>query len=363
MILPNSDISLMLVRNTLSEPTLDLGTLCLSPRINEWSEFKPVSSPAPTLNEATRNYISGFAPIGRVMTYIRPSGGKNSPFRLGDFRGYNTLARRPINTQLEQNCFEISENDHIGRPDEAFEFNVVVPNTVVVKRWDAEHGIDTLTICDENGIILQGSSQQGSGYAQYKLSDLSETNYSVRIGIKMDLSGYRTNQTFSKVCQIWYGNADDWKKAQIPGGDTVTITGKILPLGVIVNVTFTPLDRFPPMNISNSSTAVSTSYNSSTKVLTVNNIRLEGLIKEASSMSDRLNFQNLTGWELQYQVRDAATSTIKVPFTKIPVSVYADATALPNNYYCGSSQSWTISNVVAGDYVTIRMEPSINIYG
>ena len=42
MILPNSDISIMDVRNALGYPSTDLGTLCSCNKINMWAKYKPV---------------------------------------------------------------------------------------------------------------------------------------------------------------------------------------------------------------------------------------------------------------------------------------------------------------------------------
>jgi hypothetical protein len=43
--LPDRDISVMLVHNTIGDPSLDVGTLCSSTKINPWSKNKPVRYP------------------------------------------------------------------------------------------------------------------------------------------------------------------------------------------------------------------------------------------------------------------------------------------------------------------------------
>lgn len=40
MILPNTDISIMDVRNILGYPSTDLGTLCSCDKVNKWSRYR-----------------------------------------------------------------------------------------------------------------------------------------------------------------------------------------------------------------------------------------------------------------------------------------------------------------------------------
>ena len=137
MILPSNNISILDVRQVLNEPSTDLGTLCTSNNINIFSKYKPIHFNAITLSESNRNNLKNYsyatdkpAPYGiRVLgpytwidnsasttesilnaglikamldndgqgcIYYKPEGGENSPYRLGDFRGYNHNATPPI---------------------------------------------------------------------------------------------------------------------------------------------------------------------------------------------------------------------------------------------------------------------------
>lgn len=110
------------VKNILGEPSNDLGTLCKSAKINMWAKYKPTCYPSPfpddwykdrdgnygisvptynTLESLYNAYfIDGDENHDNGYTYERPSGGSATPYRLGDFRGYNSRATSPINSFL-----------------------------------------------------------------------------------------------------------------------------------------------------------------------------------------------------------------------------------------------------------------------
>lgn len=98
MILPNNNISIIDVRNCLGYPSMDLGTLCMANTINPYSMWKPVISSALTSDYNTmKNANFGFSDANsstdlaqRRWTYHPPTGGALSPYRLGDFRNYNS---------------------------------------------------------------------------------------------------------------------------------------------------------------------------------------------------------------------------------------------------------------------------------
>lgn len=97
MALPNSNISISMVRNELGESSNDLSVLCKSDKINKWSAYKPFVDANPV---AGKSSTCGFS-IPYTITpniyfnkdalwsYLKPSGGVNEPFRLGDFRQYD----------------------------------------------------------------------------------------------------------------------------------------------------------------------------------------------------------------------------------------------------------------------------------
>ena len=105
MVLPNTNISVAIVKAELGASTNDVGWLCIHPNINMWSRWKPIS-----LNKVegivaadliSANFgltIQSYETVASLLTaidagagftYIRPSGGASSPYRIGDFRTYD----------------------------------------------------------------------------------------------------------------------------------------------------------------------------------------------------------------------------------------------------------------------------------
>lgn len=105
MALGTTNISTTLVSQTILEPSSDVGTLCKSTKVNMWSRYKPVDGAWPGITlgfeiastNATKPAKSHFT----QWVYKPPTGGSTSPFRLGDFRGYDhdstTLLQKATN--------------------------------------------------------------------------------------------------------------------------------------------------------------------------------------------------------------------------------------------------------------------------
>lgn len=115
MILPTKNISIMDVRNAVGYPSTDLGTLCSCPNVNIWSRFKPVrhdftfSRPSDWYKDMDGTFgitVKTHASLDSLMadilagteqyTHFGPIGGASSPYRLGDFAGYDTEAEPPL---------------------------------------------------------------------------------------------------------------------------------------------------------------------------------------------------------------------------------------------------------------------------
>lgn len=99
-----------------------LATLCKSSKINVWAKYKPTVYPSPFpddwykskdgnygLNITVDNRVSSWSALvaeyskannGYSNIYNRPSGDATSPYRLGDFRGYNHKAKPEISDYL-----------------------------------------------------------------------------------------------------------------------------------------------------------------------------------------------------------------------------------------------------------------------
>lgn len=119
-IIPNTEVFLPTeVRDVLNsaggsvtDDTLTFFTKAAN--INKWARYKPESYPQDAAMSEHERKLNNFgfdvssmagivvptliemARSGNTWKYILPSGGKNSPFRLGDFRGYNTEAKPPF---------------------------------------------------------------------------------------------------------------------------------------------------------------------------------------------------------------------------------------------------------------------------
>lgn len=110
------------VKSVLGESSNDLAILCKSPKINVWAKYKPTDYNATFtdnwskgkdgnygLNITVDNRVSSWNALvaeyskdnnGYSNIYKRPSGGATSPYRLGDFRGYNHNAKPEIGDYL-----------------------------------------------------------------------------------------------------------------------------------------------------------------------------------------------------------------------------------------------------------------------
>lgn len=115
----SAPVSIDDVKQALGESSNDLATLCKSENINMWAKYKPTCYPSPfpdnwykardgnygisvptynTLESLYNAYfIDGDENHDNGYTYERPSGRSATPYRLGDFRGYNSRATSPIN--------------------------------------------------------------------------------------------------------------------------------------------------------------------------------------------------------------------------------------------------------------------------
>lgn len=113
--LPETGISLSLVKRTLGAASDDLSALCRHANINMFSRHKPVVYPGVPLEDsfwsAAKKNFGIVIPemqddiVKTGWRYQRPSGGASSPYRLGDFRGYNHQAG-PVLRRME-NSFKV----------------------------------------------------------------------------------------------------------------------------------------------------------------------------------------------------------------------------------------------------------------
>ena len=125
----------------LGESSNDLATLCKSAKINKWSPHKPVhSSKLFDLNDADfgitdktfKLIVPSYTRLEDLCrdviirtpsyTYEKPKGGSSSPYRLGDFKEYNSVINRGRNynnakvdvssTSGKMNMYYYTREDH-----------------------------------------------------------------------------------------------------------------------------------------------------------------------------------------------------------------------------------------------------------
>ena len=111
----SAPVSIDDVKSVLGYGSNDLAALCTYEGINMWAKYKPTSYGAPFPSDwyksgdgnfgitfpnitAIKNLISAYTTDTKNgYSYKKPSGGSSSPYRLGDFRGYNKKAAPPVN--------------------------------------------------------------------------------------------------------------------------------------------------------------------------------------------------------------------------------------------------------------------------
>ncbi|HPB85633.1 MAG TPA: hypothetical protein PLR63_07585 [Paludibacteraceae bacterium] len=106
--LPTTGITTSMVAKAIGEGSNDVGTLCKSTKINKWSKWKPVSIAKVTgitgsdLQSANYGLSIPAADsddgtyLSQTWGYIKPTGGANSPYRIGDFRTYEHASVLPF---------------------------------------------------------------------------------------------------------------------------------------------------------------------------------------------------------------------------------------------------------------------------
>lgn len=364
------NISPMYVRNGLDYDSLDVGTLCLCPNINPWSERKPMNFGASSLTDREAYFpnISGFKINNRLLEYDKPTA--LNGYWLSDFSLYNHTARKPSNTIQNEFVLEAQDGNGngtgYGKAVNNIAIRIDLPNTEVVKKWANETSIqaDTVTLTDSNDITLSGSYVDG--YARASLASISETNHYLTIPLTLDLSTSLAGSTINRTFKIWYGNSTDYKKFQITDGSTVTLSIKILNVGVNITASYDPMDNFPPMTI-DSNPLYNGVYDSFNKRFTLTYLNIEGASKAVSTFPTNYyrSFESKIGWSLKYQI--TGNSGIKVSLTDVPSTMYynADATGTSGRYYVRWSGSLIFdaangvpNGIESGDTIQFRMIPT-----
>lgn len=129
----SAPVSIDDVKSVLGESSNDLATLCKSDNIDKWAEHKPVVYKAnfdsndgkgngnyglsPVIVEGDSSYTNDTTAMSNIIqailkgnddwVYAHPTGGANSPYRLGDFVGYKNKNYPPFYMNYDK---EVSVN-------------------------------------------------------------------------------------------------------------------------------------------------------------------------------------------------------------------------------------------------------------
>lgn len=262
MALPTTGISTSLVRTEISAGSNDVGTLCTHPNINMMAINKPTKYPEVATNSwqtgiINQNYYDGVENYGirkpynsvpgnatkigqapiyslgylsnikSLWQYIKPTGGALSPYRLGDFRGYEhrqllyPFSGRKIPVSAQPSAFRSVNNILISctfRYDKD-DYNGLLGLDKIFKLTSAtgapysglHFGVVAKTM-DRNG-IPQLAPCFTSSYSTTKMGDYNATtgsNYTGYVSFSMPLD---TN--------VIYGTSADPSKFHI--GETIEI--------------------------------------------------------------------------------------------------------------------------------------------
>ena len=156
MALGTTNITTTLVGNTIGLATRDIGLLCSSNKINKWSKYKPVIYPTISTTGNWWKAVDGNCGLsiteysnindlvaaitnGVIWEYNKPTGGISSPYRLGDFRGYNHNAEIPFYSfDVPTNAYNNSVNSVVGAgmlTSLGEEYNLAIKDINKIKDW------------------------------------------------------------------------------------------------------------------------------------------------------------------------------------------------------------------------------------
>ena len=238
MKLPNNNISIMDVRNILMYPSIDLGTLCKCDNVNQWAEFKPYSYPSDSPSSTIRfgKQGSGFTYIENNRTpfkyytvvYNKPYGTSQSPYRLGDFRGYNHNSYAPELRKLNADypAF-IPDNDIVINPSTnkgEGKIQIKFPDIPPSKMPDSPHQSlnNTVAVIDyvnSKKNIIWSVDFNTENYDNYKNTEkvidleisegLPASTTTVSRDIYLEFSGFETSSLPIKISRTWNQNPND----------------------------------------------------------------------------------------------------------------------------------------------------------
>ena len=384
----NEDVGVLMVRNVLGYPSTDLGTLCSCENVNIWSRYKPVRAAMDVLTDTLRNELTGFKinPNTLYLEWDKPTGGTTSPYRIGDFRGYNHDARRPTCVTIPLDLYVENESQINNYREFSFNFTLPEAETMLALANDAMVGnLDTLAFAMPNGTLFKG--YMGSSQASIddkccaKLTDLAiggavstiSANIILPNSLRYDYNVTSIGQKYKIEIVPWLGNArsGDYKKAKIPGGDSVVIEGKIVSTTYVINLDAMTGD-YPPAGIDSSQNVVLSKSNlpSSSSAtdgsLEIYNVQMRGPIRGETTTQQARDFQDFktTGsFRLQVLIFDKNLTLIKTidnllsEYPSVAPAATAGVDFSTMTYSIVIANSFTISNLGKGYSISLRANP------
>lgn len=297
---------------------VSLAAVCRAKDINEWSRYKPVRYPTTNMTKAIRDTLSGFKidPVTRFLEYDYPTGGISSPYRLGDFLSYNHDAKRPSNTIMELDIYVDNANNIPGKMDFGFNFTLPQHDTVKTFATDLFNDLKGNTIAFRiNNNTVPGHIGSGlsiDGKCAAKISDIGiNENTTTIFALVKDINikdyGASTIGSLYRVpIEVWYGDGNnlDFSRFKIPGGDSVTIQGRIRINTILVSYFVLPdISWFPPSNAVRSTSNFT--FDPLTGVMSVTNLRWVGDTIQNLTTDGIMKFENFkynNSFRLQYWV-------------------------------------------------------------
>ena len=262
MALPNSNISVSLVRDTIGAGSNDVGQLCIHPNVNKWSKRKPVKfNSVQGLTEANFQSVNYGLTIPNAdsdegttlalpWVYDKPSGGETEPYRLGDFIEYEHNSICPFDLTMPNyiikggsgivvklnpetvTSYNISTNDICGSKY----FGVLIKKDEQVQYKTASttiaSGGTTVDFSASPLIATDGAVELFCFYTSLAIPSLTSSISQILYSLNAEPNlAYRTTQIYTPMpntYSIILGGIDTIDRTAIlPSGDTVVGGGLI----------------------------------------------------------------------------------------------------------------------------------------
>lgn len=212
------------VKSVLGESSNDLATLCKSAKINMWAKCKPVSyAKAFDITDAEKKSINyGLTVPTTTYTilsgdkikevaasnwgYTKPSGGSNSPFRLGDFKDYYHNAGPFIQVNYPPGGY-----NHSLANSRYFKLNISLDpedSTYTIQAYDLNQGTINLKEYKFAAVVYSANGSQKGVYLSDTILD-SNGNIQGDV-ITIDVDGWSTQAYSIYMCMVKQGSGNTY---------------------------------------------------------------------------------------------------------------------------------------------------------